>query len=168
MFEQSCNNSSAPCGGRLDGASGIGHCDIFGGADLTSVKIRFNTFLGGSTFNLDIPCTQVGGNGLQMVGNLMKRTSVSCGLNWDPELSTYNIYSGSGTCGSSAANVGADLSAVIVNDANGGDPRLKGSAGSTRADVFVPANVRGGCPATDIEGQQRPTSGRCDAGADER
>ena len=39
------------------------------------MKIRFNTFIGGSTFNLDIPCTQASGNGLQMVGNLMKRTS---------------------------------------------------------------------------------------------
>ena len=169
VFEQSCNNQSAPCGGRLDGASGFGHCNIYGGGpDLTNVKIRFNTFIGGSSFNLDIPCTQASGNGLQLVGNLMKRTSVSCGVGWSPELADYNVYSGSGTCGTNARNVGADLNPVIVSDTNGGNALLRGAAGSTSADGYVPTSVRGGCPATDIDGQTRPTSGCCDAGADER
>jgi hypothetical protein len=168
VFEQSCNNRSAPCGGRLDNGSGIGHCNIYGGADLTNVKVRFNTFLGGSTFELDAPCTQAAGNGLQIVGNLVKRTSVTCGVGWTPELVTHNVYSGSGTCGSNALNVGTTLGNVIVNDSNGGDPHLRGAPGSTAADNRVPTTVRGGCPATDIDGQPRPTSGFCDAGADER
>ena len=169
VFEQSCNNTSAPCGGRLDGASGFGHCGIYnGGPDLTNVKIRFNTFIGGSTFNLDIACTQADGNGLQIVGNLMKRTSVTCGVGWTPEHAAYNVYSGSGTCGTNATNVGANLSNVVVSDVNGGNGHLKGAAGSTPADNYVPATVRGGCPATDIDGQARPTVGMCEAGADER
>ena len=62
--EQPCNSQSAPCGGRLDGASGFGHCNLYGGGpDLTNVMIRFNTFIGGSSFNLDIACTQAAGNG---------------------------------------------------------------------------------------------------------
>jgi hypothetical protein len=168
IFEQACNNRSAPCGGRLDGASGIGHCNIYGGTDLTNFKLRFNTFIGGSTFNLDSPCSQAAGNGLQIVGNLMKRTAPTCGVNWTPEYVTHNIYSGSFTCGQNATNVGADLSAVIVSDTNGGDPHLRGAPGSTVADNYVPATVRGGCPATDIDGQPRPSTGSCDAGADER
>jgi hypothetical protein len=166
VFDQACSNTSAPCGGRLDGASGFGHCGIYGGADLTNVKIRFNTFLGGSSFNLDIACNQTSGNGLQMIGNLMKRTSVSCGVGWTPELAVYNIYSGSGTCGSNALNVGGTLGSVVMSDVNGGDAHLRGAAGSTAADGYVPTTVRGGCPATDIDAQSRP--GACDAGADER
>jgi hypothetical protein len=166
VFEQACNNRSAPCGGRLDGASGFGHCNIYGGGpDLTNVKIRFNTFVGGSTFNLDIACNQAAGNGLQIVGNLMKRTSVTCGVGWSPEYAAYNVYSGSGTCGSNAINVGPNLSGVIVSDTDNGDAHLK--AGATAADGYVPTSVRGGCPATDLEGQSRG-SGSCDAGADER
>ena len=168
VFEQTCNNNPGPCGGRHDGASGIGHCNIYGGTDLTNVKIRFNTFIGGSTFGLDNVCTQAGGNGLQVVGNLMKRTSTTCGVGWTPEYVQYNVYSGSGTCGSNALNVGANFSNVIVSDVNGGDGHLKGAAGSTAADSYVPTTVRGGCPATDIDGQPRPTTGTCDAGADER
>ena len=103
VFEQPCNNRSAPCGGRLDGASGFGHCNIYGGTDLTNVKLRFNTFVGGSTFDLDNVCTQASGNGLQIVGNLMKRTSTTCGVGWTPEYVVYNVYSGSGTCGSERA-----------------------------------------------------------------
>jgi hypothetical protein len=167
VFEQSCNNRSAPCGGRLDGASGFGHCDIYGGGpDLTNVKIRFNTFIGGSTFNLDIACTQTTGNGLQIIGNLMKRTSVTCGVGWTPDYVSHNIYSGTGICGSSALNVGADLSNVITSDTNGGDAHLK--ATTTAADNYVPATVPGECPATDLDGEPRPTTGLCDAGADER
>jgi hypothetical protein len=98
----------------------------------------------------------------------MKRTIPTCGLDWTPELVTHNIYSGWGTCGQSATLVGADLNSVIVNDANGGDPHLRGAPGSTVADNYVPTTVRGGCPATDIDGQPRPTTGHCDAGADER
>jgi hypothetical protein len=64
--------------------------------------------------------------------------------------------------------VGANLNSVIVNDANGGNAHLRGAAGSTVADGYVPVTVRGGCPATDIDGQPRPTTGTCDAGADER
>ena len=120
------------------------------------MKVRFNTFIGGSTFNLDIPCTQASGNGLQIVGNLMKRTSADLRLGWSPELATHNLYSGSGTCGSNAANVGANLSPVIVNDDNGGDHRLKGSPGSTKADGFVPVSVRGGCPAHRYRGSEPP------------
>jgi pectate lyase len=168
IFEQSCNNRSSPCGGRLDAASGIGHCNIYPGADLTNVKIRFNTFIGGSMFSLDVPCTQTAGNGLQIIGNLMKRTSTSCGVGWSPELMTHNIWSGTGTCGTNATNVGTTLGSVIVSDANGGDGHLRGAPGSTVADNYVPATVRGGCPASDIDGQPRPTTGFCDAGADER
>ena len=166
VFTRSCNNQSAPCGGRLDGASGFGHCNIYSGTDLTNVKIRFNTFIGGSTFNLDLACSQAAGNGLQIIGNLMKRTSVTCGVGWTPELAAYNIYSGSGTCGTNATNVGADLNPVITADTDTGDAHLK--PGTTTADNYVPTTVRGGCPATDIDGQPRPTTGTCDAGADER
>jgi hypothetical protein len=168
VFEQPCTNSGPPCGGRHDGASGIGHCNIYGGTDLTNVKLRFNTFVGGSTFGLDNVCSQAAGNGLQIVGNLMKRTSTTCGVGWTPEYVVYNVYSGSGTCGANATNVGADLSTLILSDTNGGDAHLRGSAGSTVADGYVPTSVRGGCPATDIDGQPRPSSGSCDAGADER
>jgi hypothetical protein len=38
--------------------------------------------------------------------------------------------------------------------------------GASAADGLVP--VSAGCPATDFDGQARPRSGRCTAGADER
>jgi hypothetical protein len=170
VFTQSCNNTSAPCGGRLDHAIGFGHCNMFSGTDLTNVKVRFNTFIGGSMFDLAIACSQAPGNGMTVVGNVLKRTSTSCGSNGGtvPEVFSHNVWSGGGTCGSNAVNVGADLNSVIVSDSNNGDARLRGAAGSTAADNFVPATVRGGCPATDIEGRPRPTTGSCDAGAYER
>ena len=135
---------------------------------MTNVKIRFNTFVGGSTFEMDNVCSQAAGNGVQMVGNLMERTSPTCGIGWTPELVAHNIYSGNGTCGSSTLNVGATLGTVITSDVNGGNADLRGAIGSTVADGFVPASVRGGCPVRDIDGQLRPTTGGCDAGADER
>ena len=174
VFEQSCDNSSSPCGGRVDGASGFGHCEIYSGADFTNVKIRFNTFLGGSTFNLDIPCQPASGRGgLHIYGNLLKRTSVTCGPAegdpWNPlPAIEYNLYSGSDTCGTNATNVGQDLSSVIKADANArsGDPHLV--AGTNTAVDYVPITADTPCPERDFEGDPRPESGSCDAGADER
>ena len=134
---------------------------------MTNVKIRFNTFIGGSTFELDNVCSQAAGNGLQIVGNLMERTSPpaeSAGPpNSSPTTSTPATAPAARTRPTSAPT-----SATIVSDTNGGNGHLRGAVGSTTADGYVPPTVRGGCPATDIDGQRRPTTGTCDAGADER
>lgn len=180
VFTSSCNNSSAPCGGRTGEASGVGHCGIYSGDDFTNTIIRFNTFIDA---NFGLPC--YGGFGtqggfidtsadFQFIGNVsdFPGSAETCGNDWDdhtggaPMTVNYNIYyTGTFTCGTNGANVGASITGMIVaNSLTAPDAHLTGA--SNTLDEFVPASL---CPATDFEGDARDTSsGSCDAGADER
>jgi hypothetical protein len=170
VFTQSCSNSSAPCGGRLDFAFGIsGHCNIYSGADLTNVKIRNNTFLGGSGMDLSGGCTQ-GNPGVSISGNIRNGQSLACGTGWatPPAISRETFYNGGATCGAGSQNLGSSAAAldpfVITNSNAAPDAHLKGATGAL--DGSVPTTM--GCPASDVDAQSRPTTGGCDAGADER
>jgi hypothetical protein len=176
IFEKSCSNNLGggpwnPCGGRLDAASGIGHCNIYGGIDLTNVLIRFNTFMGGSGFDMTVNCT-MGSPGLVFVGNLRNGSSAACASGWTIKpIFRYEVYHtyGSTCAGTGNINIGGSLSSIVLNDTNGAskDARLRGSDGSTQADNRVPTSA--GCPSTDFMGTPRPgDSGFCDAGAHER
>ncbi|MDB4955583.1 MAG: hypothetical protein JWO36_3152 [Myxococcales bacterium] len=76
---------------------------------------------------------------------------------------SYNVET-SGTCAGTGNVMVSTLSDLYI-DAVAGDFHLAGSPGSTVADGRVPAVQ---CPAIDIDGDPRPTTGFCDAGADER
>jgi hypothetical protein len=167
VFTQSCNNRPpGPCGGRLDGASGFGHCNIYSGADFTNVRIRFNTFLGGSGFDMAIPCQPAVG-GVTLVGNLRNGSSAACSTGWStPPVMRYELYHTFGALcsGLGNLNIGGLLTFVANNSNTAPDPHLTGLI--NLAENRVP--VSAGCPLHDIDGQPRPVSGFCDAGADER
>lgn len=171
VFTRSCSNSSTPCGGRLDNASGFGHCNIYPGNDFTNVKIRFNTFLGGSGFDMDNACT-MGSPGVTFTGNIRNGSTVACGTIWpvDPTFEYEIYYKYGGTCagtGNTNLGIGWDLSAVVVSDSDTApNAHLAGVAGSTDADDYVPTAA--GCAPSDLDGDARPQDAACDAGADER
>jgi len=155
----------------VDFAFGMsGQCGIYSGADLTNVKIRSNTFLGGSGTDLSGGCTQ-GSPGVTISGNVRNGQSSACGTGWasPPAISREVFYNGGATCGTGSQNLGAGataLSPFVASHSNTApDAHLTGGAG--RLDGAVPA-TSGGCPTKDIDTQDRPIEGSCDAGADER
>ncbi|MBE2320236.1 hypothetical protein DVA67_029990 [Solirubrobacter sp. CPCC 204708] len=171
VFTTTCDSSSPPCGGRADFAFGIsGHCNLYGGVDLTDVVIRHNTFLGGAGFDSSGGCTQ-GNPGVTLSGNVRLGNSAqsSCGADgaWELPPTSVNevFYGGAVTCARDARTLGVAATAldplVASNSATAPDAHLKGPRGPL--DGFVAAE----CPERDIDGQPRPATG-CDAGADER
>lgn len=169
VFERSCNNSSSPCGGRLDTATGFGHCNIYGGPDFTNVNIRNNTFLDGSGFDMDNACTQ-GSPGVTFTGNIRNGGSAACASTWSvkPTFQSEIYYQYGNTCpgtGNINLGVGSSLSGLVVNSTSGTtkDGHLVGGLS------IIDNYVLGGCAATDADGVARPQGGRlCEAGAYER
>ena len=143
-----------------------GHCENFGGTDYSNVKIRFNVFADNKRWAWDGNCSGT----IAATGNvLFKDSYTDCGgstISW-----AYNIFvipqgGTNGSCGTNKLVYGSSINGLTVNPTS--NFHLAGAAGSTMADNYVPASVAGGCPATDIDGKARATSGACDAGADER
>lgn len=169
VFERSCSNSSAPCGGRLDTATGFGHCNIYSGADFTNVVIRNNTFLDGAGFDMDNACTQ-GSPGVMFSGNIRNGGSAACAATWSVKPTfQYEIYYRYGaTCagtGNMNLGVGSTLSGIVVNSTSGSTKDAHLITGTS----VVDNRVLSGCAAADADGVLRPTDGRlCEAGAYER
>jgi chitodextrinase len=126
------------------------------------VLVGFNSFQSNTTLQIDNNQSCVWDN-IQVVGNLMSYDG-GCQSRW---AFRYNVWSTgwrTGSCHSTDKIHGQTF--PYVNNSAGAsmDYHLTGAASTP--DNMVP--VSAGCPATDIDGQPRPTSGFCDAGADER
>ncbi|HJR59547.1 MAG TPA: fibronectin type III domain-containing protein [Vicinamibacterales bacterium] len=169
VFERSCSNSSAPCGGRLDTATGFGHCNIYSGPDFTNVTIRNNTFLDGSGFDMDNACTQ-GSPGVTFTGNIRNGGSAACASTWTvkPTFQHEIYYRYGATCGGTGninLGVGSTLAGIVVNSTSGASKDGHLTTGVS----IVDNRVLNGCAAADADGVLRPTDGRlCEAGAYER
>jgi hypothetical protein len=125
-----------------------------------NVLVRFNSFQRNTTLMLD-PNPECVFDNVRVIGNLMMWDG--CQSSWT---FAYNVWSTAWRTGSCSSTD------VILGDsfpyANGGsgaemDYHL---VGASVADDLIPVSV--GCPATDIDGEERPVSGGCDAGADQR
>lgn len=167
VFTQSCNNVGSECGGRLDNASGFGHCNIYSGNDFTNTKIRFNSFLAGSGFDMDNACT-MGSPGVTFTGNIRNGSSVACAGIWSvPPTFQYEVYHTYGTtCGGTGnTNIGGSPTFFTSDTNTAPDAHLTGAETQT-PDNKVPTSAT--CPSEDFDGQTRPNDTNCDAGADER
>jgi hypothetical protein len=98
---------------------------------------------------------------VRIVGNLMMYDACQSRWTW-----AYNVFSTAwrtGKCSSTDRIAGSQFPYVRGSGDADMDYHL---AGPSVADDLVP--VSQGCPAVDFDGQSRPVSGSCDAGADER
>jgi hypothetical protein len=82
---------------------------------------------------------------------------------------SYNVWAGTGTCGTGDANV-SRLPYVDTSDQSVGDYHLSGAPGSTGADNHVPCASGASALGWDRDGDPRPAVAgqNCEAGADER
>src|SRR5262249_16276698 len=117
--------------------------------------------ISGITTTSSPPCEVAG---VQAVGNVGPSAGCVPGMTY-----SYNVWAGSGTCGTGDANV-ASLPYVDPSDQADGDYHLGGALGSTGADNHVTGGSSADDLSKDYDGNPRPAVAgqNCDAGSDER
>jgi chitodextrinase len=147
--------------GRVDGGGNQNGVGFQHGGCWTNSVIRYNSFSNSGIDQTSGDSSEVAG--VTAIGNVGPAETCVPGMTYE-----YNVWVGSGTCGSSDIHV-ASLPYVNTSDQAAGDYHLAGAPGSTSADNFVPCTSPPANLNHDRDGDARPAAGStCDAGADER
>ncbi len=144
----------------------VNNCSLAGNT------VRFNTFGNGAQFQPTDDCALVSGNTCSLsndrfyanLGMGCPNSGAPYGLGW---ISSTNVFAGSqtGICAGDATSIYSIATTLVSPSSPNYDLHLVGT--TQRASTFVSPSAVGGCPATDIDGDSRPTTSNCAAGADE-
>lgn len=127
----------------------------------SQANLTFNTT---ANFTLNL----VGNYGRLLMANASGNSAGCSGANTSvTKFFRYNVWT-SGLACDATDRAAASNNWINSSPAPAIGQNMHLGASSGTADNFVPTNVPGGCPATDMDGNTRPKSPNCDAGAFER